>query len=185
MSETGGGTYAPPAIGYTYDHNGNRLTQTSGGTQIQAFTYNAHDVLAGTDSESETYDLNGNFLTQTLNGQYSSRTWDDEDRLTSITMPDGHTDSSSYNGLGKRLRKNDPTGYALCFGTWRIFFLCLRRLCVILKKAVLMLPCIAAAAFFRERLAVCLSPHTLPRFRAASAPARFVFTPRFVGAASR
>ena len=37
-------------------------------------------------------------------------TWNDEDRLTSITLPDGHTDTFSYNGLGMRLTKNDPSG---------------------------------------------------------------------------
>lgn len=68
-------------------------------------------------SESETYDQNGNLLTQTVNGQGSSRTWDDEDRLTSITLPDGHTDSFSYNGLGMRLTKSDPTGCARCIAT--------------------------------------------------------------------
>ena len=26
------------------------------------------------------------------------------------TLPDGHTDTFSYNGLGMRLTKNDPTG---------------------------------------------------------------------------
>ncbi len=95
---------------FSYDHNGNRLTQTVNGQLYQSFTYNGHDVLASGLNESETYDYNGNLLTQILNGQYSSRTYDDEDRMTSITMPDGHTDYYSYNGLGLRLTKSDPSG---------------------------------------------------------------------------
>ena len=57
-------------------------------------------------------------MTQTVNGQTTTNTWDDEDRLTSQSFPDGHTDSYVYNGLGMRLRKNDPSGnyWYLCDG---------------------------------------------------------------------
>ena len=45
-------------------------------------------------------------------------TWDDEDRLASTTLPDGHTDGNAYTGLGMRLSKTDGgVGYAyLCDG---------------------------------------------------------------------
>ena len=82
--------------GYTYDHNGNRLTQTQNGTQVQSFGYDAHDKLMSGLGESEGYDANGNLLTQTVNGQHTGYTYDDEDRLTSVTLPDGHTDSFTY-----------------------------------------------------------------------------------------
>jgi len=45
-----------------------------------------------------------------VNGHTTRLAWDDEDRLTSMTYPDGHSDTFSYTGLGLRLRKNDPTG---------------------------------------------------------------------------
>jgi len=53
-----------------------------------------------------------------VNGQTTTYTWDDEDRLTSQTFPDGHTDSYVYNGLGLRVGKQDSTGtYSyLCAG---------------------------------------------------------------------
>ena len=95
---------------YTYDHNGNRLTQTVNGSLVQQFAYNGHDVLASGIGETEGYDLNGNLTAQTVNGQTTRFTWDDEDRLTGQQFPDGHTDTYAYNGLGMRLTKSDPTG---------------------------------------------------------------------------
>ena len=35
--------------------------------------------------------------------------WDDRDRLTGQSSPDGHSDAYSYTGLGMRLRKSDLT----------------------------------------------------------------------------
>lgn len=77
----------------------------------------AHDKLTGAagTGESESYDLNGNLTAQTVNGQTTHFGWDDEDRLTSILFPDSHTDTFTYNGLGLRLRKSDPTGSYLYF----------------------------------------------------------------------
>ena len=51
-----------------------------------------------------------------MNGQTTRFTWDDEDRLASTTLPDGHTDGNTYTGLGMRLSKTDGgVGYAyLC-----------------------------------------------------------------------
>ncbi len=97
---------------YTYDHNGNRLTQSVNGSLAQLFAYDAHDKLTGGagSGESESYDANGNLLAQTVGGQATRYSWDDEDRLTGQTFPDGHTDSYGYTGLGMRLRKSDPTG---------------------------------------------------------------------------
>jgi len=64
------------------------------------------------------YDLNGNLTAQTVNGQTTRFTWDDEDRLASTTLPDGHTDGNACTGLGMRLSKTDGgVGYAyLCDG---------------------------------------------------------------------
>ena len=42
-----------------------------------------------------------------MNGQTTRFTWDDEDRLASTTLPDGHTDGNTYTGLGMRLSKTD------------------------------------------------------------------------------
>ena len=78
--------------------------------------YDAHDKLMSGNGGGETYgyDANGN---QTGLGYYGSLytfTWDDEDRLTAVTGPNGLSDSFAYNGLGQRVAKTDSTGqYAL------------------------------------------------------------------------
>ncbi len=87
---------------------------TSNGNLVQSFSYNAHDVMSAGLNETPAWDLNGNMTSDTVNGQHTGYTWDDEDRLTSITLPDGHTDSFSYNGLGMRLTKQDLMGSYAC-----------------------------------------------------------------------
>jgi len=109
VSETRTGP-VPFTHGYTYDHNGNRLTQTQNGVQVQSFSYNGHDVMTSGINETPSWDYNGNEIGDTLNGQHTTYTYDDEDRMTSVTLPDGHTDSYTYNGLGLRLTKSDPSG---------------------------------------------------------------------------
>jgi len=109
VSETRTGP-VPFTHGYTYDHNGNRLTQTQNGSLTQQFSYNGHDVMTSGINETPSWDYNGNEIGDTLNGQHTTYTYDDEDRMTSVTLPDGHTDSYTYNGLGLRLTKSDPSG---------------------------------------------------------------------------
>ena len=52
-----------------------------------------------------------------MNGQTTTFSWDDEDRLTGTSSP-SYSDAFSYTALGLRLTKNDSTGgYAyLCDG---------------------------------------------------------------------
>jgi len=101
----------PFAYAYTYDHNGNRLTQTNNGSLVQSFTYDAHDKLtSGTaGNESDTYDLNGSETRLTLGGSVYQFVYDEEDRLVQGLYP-GVTDTFSYNGLGLRVGKQDSTG---------------------------------------------------------------------------
>ena len=87
MSETSG--TSKPGTHFTYDHNGNRLTQTVSGQPFQSFTYNGHDVLlSGTaGSETDGGDLNGNETSISLGGSLYQMRWDDEDRLVQETLP--------------------------------------------------------------------------------------------------
>lgn len=120
-SESSQGTSFNVSLGYTYDKNGNRLTQSSGGTQTQSFAYDGHDKMTSGTAGSETphYDLNGNEIGITINGGTWVDTWDEEDRLVKVVTPGGVTDTFTYNGLGLRVGKTDSTGtYSyVCDGT--------------------------------------------------------------------
>ncbi len=120
-TSTNGSAGAPPTLGYTYDSNGNRKTQTQNGTQVQGFSYDAHDKLTSgtTGSETPGYDAMGNETSNTIYGSTYHFVYDDEDRLTSLTTPGNITDTFTYNGLGLRVTKTDSTGsYAyVCDGT--------------------------------------------------------------------
>ncbi len=111
----------PYSLGYSYDGNGNRLTQTSNGSLAQQFTYDAHDKLTGGTAGGETdgYDANGNETSVSIYGSAYRDTYDDEDRLVSVALPGGVVDTFTYNGLGLRVGKTDSTGtYAyVCDGT--------------------------------------------------------------------
>ncbi len=70
-SETSVNGYPPPALGYTYDHNGNRLTQTQNGQPYQSFTYDAHDKLTSGTAGNEVpgYDPNGSETSLSFYGE--------------------------------------------------------------------------------------------------------------------
>jgi len=120
-AETNSGTYPPPNLGFTYDHNGNRLTLTVNGSQAQGFAYDAHDKLTNGTAGNEIvgYDLNGNETSVSIGGGVYRDAYDDEDRLTSVTLPNGFADRYTYNGLGLRVGKTDSIGtYSyICDGT--------------------------------------------------------------------
>ena len=65
------------------------------------------------------YDLNGNQTALNVYGGAYGFTYDDEDRLTSLTLPGGGTNTFTYNGLGLRVGKVDSTGtyIYICDGT--------------------------------------------------------------------
>ncbi len=119
-SETGSGSHAPPSYAYTYDHNANRLTQTTNGSLIQNFAYDAHDKLtSGTlNAETDGYDANGNKTGLSFGGLFYGYTYDDEDRLIKATYP-GQINTYVYNGLGLRVGMTDSAGVHtyLCDGT--------------------------------------------------------------------
>jgi RHS repeat-associated protein len=62
---------------------------------------------------------NGSRTSVTLSGSTSQAVYDDEDRLVSLSVPGGPTDTFVYNGLGLRVGKTDSTGtYGyICDGT--------------------------------------------------------------------
>ena len=83
---------------------------------MQSFAYDAHDKLLSGNASGETYgyDANGNQTGLNYYGSFYTFAFDDEDRLTGVTGPNGLSDAFLYNGLGQRTAKTDSTGqYAL------------------------------------------------------------------------
>ena len=58
-----------------------------------------------------TYDGDGNLLTSLAPGnQWTTNTWDGENRLTKVALPSGIVDTFTYNGDGQRVQKQDSAG---------------------------------------------------------------------------
>src|SRR6185437_3260743 len=84
-------------VTYSYDANGNRLTQTVNGSTSTA-TYDDADQLTDLDGTSYSYDANGN-LTAAGADSYS---WDWNNQLSSATA-NGTTSDYAYDGNGNRV----------------------------------------------------------------------------------
>ncbi|MGH9873043.1 MAG: RHS repeat-associated core domain-containing protein [Pyrinomonadaceae bacterium] len=97
---------------YTYDTNGNRLTQTDP-TGTVSYTYNAFgEVLTFTDQLSgvttNTYDAQGNQLASkdALNNT-TTLTYDSHGQLLAVTDPRNNTTTFTYNTNGDLTRRTD------------------------------------------------------------------------------
>ncbi len=92
----------------TYDAVGNRLTDLSGGT----YTYNNSNELTSYPAYSWTYDSNGNTTGETISGGgTTSYTWDYENRMTNVTLPNGGgTVTFKYDPFGRRIEKVSSSG---------------------------------------------------------------------------
>jgi RHS repeat-associated protein len=90
---------------YTYDPAGNRLSSQA----ASPWNYNVSNQLtsiAGSPGTTFTYDNNGNTTSKTDSSGTTSYTWDYENRLASVTLPNsGGTVSFTYDPLGRRARK--------------------------------------------------------------------------------
>jgi RHS repeat-associated protein len=110
------------SLGYSYDHNANRLTKvvgTGSSAVTTTNTYGAHDQLLTSGSKSYGYDSNGNCTSVTAGTSVTQVAYDYQNRVTGITYPSAATNSFSYNGNDLRMQKVDSAGTAnyLCDGT--------------------------------------------------------------------
>ncbi len=94
------------AVSYTFDHMGNRLSQTGATAD---WTYNENDQLLSTGDAEFTYDLNGNMISKTTGSQTFNYTYDHEDRLIRIDLDSGGTQTPiaayGYDPFGRRTWK--------------------------------------------------------------------------------
>jgi len=102
----GGGT----TESYTYDAVGNRLSSVG----VPLYNYNSSNELTSTTLSSYTYDANGNTLTNANASGTTQYAWDGENRLTSVTLPNGGgAISFKYDPFGRRIQKSSAIGTSL------------------------------------------------------------------------
>jgi RHS repeat-associated protein len=93
---------------YSYDAVGNRLSSLN----IASYSYaNSNELTSSSDGNSYTYDFNGNTLTKSNSSGTTQYVWDFENRLTSVTLPNGGgVVTLKYDPFGRRVQKSGPNG---------------------------------------------------------------------------
>jgi RHS repeat-associated protein len=93
---------------YSYDAVGNRLSSFN----VPSYSYNnSNELTSSADGYSYTYDFNGNTLTKADSTGTTQYAWDFENRLTSVTLPNGGVAVSfRYDLFGRRVQKSSTNG---------------------------------------------------------------------------
>jgi RHS repeat-associated protein len=90
--------------GYTYDHNGNRLTATGpGGTALGS--YDAQDRLIQYGDTTYVYSPNGTLRSQTTGSQTTIYDYDELGNLVAVSLPDGRRIEYVVDGNNRRVGK--------------------------------------------------------------------------------
>jgi RHS repeat-associated protein len=125
-----GGTNASSEVFYTYDGAGNivsKVTETpdAGGTVVtETRTFNNLNQLTQnvvntvttsppsntTVTWTYTWDASGNMHTKSDGTNLTTYTWDEDNRLTQVSLPGGATISYTYDQLGRMLTRTDSNG---------------------------------------------------------------------------
>ena len=94
------------ALAYTYDANGNRISQSQNAKTDTPFTatYDAANRMATYNGYPLTYDANGNLVQRQSATGIVTYTWNARNQLTGISGPSG-TASFKYDALGRRIEK--------------------------------------------------------------------------------
>ena len=91
---------------YSYDEVGNRLSKNG-----VTYTYNAGDQLvSASDGSSFTYDNDGNLRTRTQGGGTTTYSWDSNDRLVRVDLPDGSYVAYTYDSMDNRVSRRGTDG---------------------------------------------------------------------------
>ncbi len=95
---------------FRFDPAGNLLddSPTADGSLSSSLLGN---LLADYAGRHYRYDARGNLLDKRHNGQHTRLSWDDFNRLRSLTRPDGQTHHYHYDPLGRRIAKVSATGH--------------------------------------------------------------------------
>lgn len=107
-------TYTNPlqaSESYAYDSAGNRTS-----SQLSAsYSYQPFNRLTNTNTASYVYDTNGNLTSKTDSTGSTLYSWDFENRLRQVTLPNGNTVSYKYDALGRRIQRSPSAGVATSF----------------------------------------------------------------------
>ncbi len=90
---------------YSYDAVGNRLSSLG----VPAYTYNNSNELTAIGKTTFTYEANGNTLSKATPSGTTSYTWDFENHLSGVTLPNGSVLHYKYDPFGRRI-ESDGTG---------------------------------------------------------------------------
>ncbi len=99
---TGAQHEALPAEVYSYDAAGNR----TGSATDPAYQYDSAGRLTAAEGSTFTYDKNGSLTSKTTMKGKTAYTWDMENRLVRVELPDGGTVSYKYDPFGRRIEKS-------------------------------------------------------------------------------
>lgn len=84
---------------YTYDPVANRLSSLAA-----TYTFNSSNEMTAAGNTMYTYDANGNTTSKTNSSGTTSYAWDFENRLSSVTLPNGGgTVTFKYDPFGRRI----------------------------------------------------------------------------------
>ena len=97
--------FGSPVESYTYDTVGNRTASSLNST----YSYQSFNRLASTTSAAYSYDNNGNLISKIDSLGTWSLTYDEENRLTQVTVPSGTTVNYKYDGLGRRIQRTNTS----------------------------------------------------------------------------
>ncbi len=90
-----------PDEDFTYDRVGNRTSSADSDT----WSYNPNNELVGYGDVSYTYDANGNTTMKNAAGQVAAYTYNAQDQLELVNLPDGRIASYRYDPFGRRVSK--------------------------------------------------------------------------------
>jgi YD repeat-containing protein len=102
------------ATTFTYDAVGNRKVRENNGA-LTTYTYDAANQLTISEDNSGvtsyTFDAAGNqTVQQSPSNQRTTNTWNDDNRLVKVQIPDGTVTTATYRADGLRYQKQDSSG---------------------------------------------------------------------------
>jgi RHS repeat-associated protein len=100
-----------PNENYAYDAVGNRTSSHLSAS----YNYQPFNRLSNTSSASYSYDANGNLISKLEAGGTTLYSWDLENRLKQVTLPNGTTVAYKYDALGRRIQRNPSAGISTNF----------------------------------------------------------------------